>query len=469
MNPFLNPIVAFFALKSYLINPSRTERLTTEQLNEYRNKTFKKIVKYAYNVPLYHEKYKTAGIHPRDINGIKDIVKLPFITKNDLRNNFPDRIIPGNYNKKNAFVVSTGGTSGKPVFIYTDIITMAESTVPNSREAKFFKLNTRKSRFAHIGNFSKDRIDLVAQEKFYANIKRFISIDNILNLDVNQPITDIMKKLNDFKPDVIISYPNIHQHLAYLKRKGFGKNVQPKLLTVGGSMLDEYVRRYVEDAFGCRLLNVYPSVEAGTNIAFECSEGTWHIHPDYFHVEVIDERGYVVPYGERGHIVITRLYGRGTPIIRYTGMDDWIRFSPNKECRCGLTTPVIESFEGRMGANIVLSNGKFFPSGAFCFIEPILNKFKTFKVKQYQIVQKEINQIDILLVIDEDLRNVGTSVEEIAKEIKYVYQQKVGPNVSITVNEVDEIKNLKDASKPPPIVVSYVKLTDGYDIINDSL
>jgi len=469
MNPFLNPIVAFFALKSYLINPSRTDRLTTEQLDQYRNKTFKKIVKYAYNVPLYYEKYKAAGIHPRDINGINDIVKLPFITKNDLRNNFPDRIIPKNYNKKNVFVVSTGGTSGKPVFLYTDIITMAESTVPNSREAKFFKLNTRKSRFAHIGNFSKDRIDLVTQEKFYANIKRFISIDNILNLDVNQPITDIMKKLNDFKPDVIISYPNIHQHLAYLKRKGFGKNVQPKLLTVGGSMLDEYVRRYVEDAFGCRLLNVYPSVEAGTNIAFECSEGTWHIHPDYFHIEVIDEHGNLIPYGERGHIVITRLYGRGTPIVRYTGMDDWIRFSPNKECRCGLTTPVIESFEGRMGANIVLSNGKFFPSGAFCFIEPVLNKFKTFKIKQYQIVQREIDQIDILLVIDEDLRNVGTSVEEIAKEIKHVYQQKVGPNVSITVNEVDEIKNLKDASKPPPIVVSYVKLTDGYDIINDSL
>ena len=469
MNPFLNPIVAFFALKSYLINPSRTERLTTEQLDQYRNKTFKKIVKYAYNVPLYHEKYKAAGIHPRDINGIKDIVKLPFITKNDLRNNFPDRIIPKNYNKKNVFVVSTGGTSGKPVFVYTDIITMAESTVPNSREAKFFKLNTRKSRFAHIGNFSKDRIDLVTQEKFYANIKRFISIDNILNLDVNQPITDIMKKLNDFKPDVIISYPNIHQHLAYLKRKGFGKNVQPKLLTVGGSMLDEYVRRYVEDAFSCRLLNVYPSVEAGTNIAFECSEGTWHIHPDYFHIEVIDEHGNLIPHGERGHIVITRLYGRGTPIVRYTGMDDWIRFSPNKECRCGLTTPVIESFEGRMGANIVLSNGKFFPSGAFCFIEPILNKFKTFKIKQYQIVQREIDQIDILLVIDEDLRNVGTSVEEIAKEIKHVYQQKVGPNVLITVNEVDEIKNLKDASKPPPIVVSYVKLTDGYEIIDDSL
>jgi phenylacetate-coenzyme A ligase PaaK-like adenylate-forming protein len=292
-------------------------------------------------------------------------------------------------------------------------------------------------------------------------------MNNLLNLDVNQPMIDIMKKLDDFKPDVIISYPTIHQNLAFLKRKGYGKNIQPKLLTVGGSMIDNYIRKYVEDAFGCRLLNIYPSVEAGTNIAFECSEGTWHIHPDYFYVEVIDEQNNLVPYGKRGHIVITRLYGQGTPIIRYTGMDDWIRFSPVKKCNCGLTTPVIENFEGRIGANIILSNGKFFPAGAFCFIEPVLNKFKTFKVKQYQIVQREIDKIDIFLVIDEDLRNVGTSVEKIAEEIKHLYQQKVGPDVKIDVKEVDEIINTKDASKPPPIVVSNVKIEDGYEIINN--
>jgi phenylacetate-CoA ligase len=262
MNPFLNPIVVARTLKSFLIDPSRTERLKPEQLKQYQDKAFKKIVKYAYTVPMYHEIYKKAGIHPNDISGIKDIVKLPFITKNDLRNNFPDRILPQNYNKKDGFVISTGGTSGKSVFLYTDITTMIQSTVPSSRETRFFNLSTRKSRFAHIGNFSPYRIDLVFEEKFYSNIKRFISMNNLLNLDVNQPMIDIVKKLDDFKPDVIMSYPTIHQNLAFLKRKGYGKNIQPKLHTVGGSMIDDYVRRYVEYAFGCRLLNIYPSVEA---------------------------------------------------------------------------------------------------------------------------------------------------------------------------------------------------------------
>src|SRR5512136_914103 len=187
MNPFLNPIIVVKTLKSYYIDPGRTERLKPEQLKHYQDKTFKNIVRYAYNVPIYHEIYKKAGIHPNDIRGIKDIVKLPFITKNDLRNNYPDRILPLNYNKKNGFVISTGGTSGKSVFLYTDITTMIQSTVPSSREARFFNLNTRKSRLAHIGNFSQNRIDLVFEEKFYSNIKRFISMNNLLNLDVNQP------------------------------------------------------------------------------------------------------------------------------------------------------------------------------------------------------------------------------------------------------------------------------------------
>ena len=106
MNPFLNPIIIVKTLKSYLLDPSRTKRLTSEQLKHYQDKTFKKIVKYAYNVPIYNEIYKKAGIHPDDIKGIKDIEKLPFITKNDLRNNFPDRIIPLDYNKKKGFVIS---------------------------------------------------------------------------------------------------------------------------------------------------------------------------------------------------------------------------------------------------------------------------------------------------------------------------------------------------------------------------
>jgi phenylacetate-CoA ligase len=344
---------------------------------------------------------------------------------------------------------------------------MGKAVGPALREIEAFDLNWRKFNFAHIGNFNSCRIDLVYQEHFYKYFKPIFFAKNSLDLDVSTTITDMINKLNEFKPNIILSYPAIFQHLAFLKRKGYGENLSPSVLYSAGSMLDDYTRKYVKDVFKCPLLNSYQSVEAHGSIATECIEGTWHVHHDFYNVEAIDENGELVASGERGHLVMTRMWGIGTPIVRYTGMDDWVRIIPLKDCKCGLSTPVIKGgVEGRIRANIVLPNGKIFPPGAFCFIEPVLYKYKTFKVMQYQIVQNKIDDIDVFFVIDENLRNEGVSVKTLIKEIKKIYEKKVGPDVTINVEEVSEIKNPNDASKPPPIVVSNVKSKDGYKILD---
>ncbi len=467
MNQLFNPFISLPLLKEYILGPRRIHRLKPKQLKKYQDKSFKKIVKYAYKVPLYHDKYKKAGIHPNDIHGIEDIVKLPFITKKDLIEGFPNNIVPVDYNKEKGFVICTGGTTGKPVSIYTDFLTIGLSSILQIRELKFFDLHWRKSRFAHIGNFNQYRIDKIAQENFTSHLESIISFKNRLNIDVNTQMIDLIDQLNKFRPDIIMTYPAIFQHLSFLKRKGYGKNIKPKILWTGGAILDDYTRRYVEDVFKCRLLNVYPSVEAGADIAFECPNGNWHINADFFKIESVDENGNRVLPGERGKVVLTRLYGRGTPIIRYTGMDDWLRLYPSKRCNCGLeTTEIISGVEGRVRANIILPNGKIYPPGAFCFIEPVLHRLKTFKVRRYQIVQKKIDEIDILIVIDDDLRDVGPSDDVIFEAIKQAYLDKVGSNVSVNVKEVREIKKDIDSSKPPPIVVSHVTLEEGFDILS---
>ena len=184
-------------------------------------------------------------------------------------------------------------------------------------------------------------------------------------------------------------------------------------------------------------------------------------------MEAIDDNNTVISPGKRGHIVITRLWGKATPIIRYTGMDDWVRILPQQTCNCGLSGPVFDGgVEGRSRANIVLPDGRVFPPGAFCFITPVMHKLKTFKIKQYQIVQKAVDDIEIHLVIDDDLRDIGPSVETISKYIKEMYQQKTGFKVTITVKEVSEIKNTKDARKPPPIVISHVSQKQGYQTLS---
>ena len=113
MNHFFNPIFLSWVLKSYLIDIDRLRKLNENELREHQNKCLKNIVKYAYSVQLYHEKYKKAGIHPSDIKGIEDIEKLPIVTKEDIKSYYPDGIISPRTQKKQLLKISTSGTTGK--------------------------------------------------------------------------------------------------------------------------------------------------------------------------------------------------------------------------------------------------------------------------------------------------------------------------------------------------------------------
>jgi len=464
MNPFLNPITGIPILKNYLLDPGRLARINHKQMKKYQDNALRKIVRYAYNVPVYNKKYKEAGVRPEDIRGIEDIIKLPFITKKDIIENFPDGIVPVGYNKEKGHVVSTSGSSGKPVSIYTDFPTMAKALCLFFRQTRALNFNWRKLKCVNIGTFNLGRIDHAVETGLVSKAGFFYSSDKSLTLDISSPMKDIIKQLDVFKPDMILTYPIVFRYLAYLKKNGYGENINPKFLSVGGYVLDEQTRSYVEDAFGCKMLNIYASVESATHIAFECLDHIWHINSDFFHLEAVDENMNLVAPEEKGHVVITRMFGRGTPIIRYTGMDDWITLRSEYKCSCGLCTSIIDGgVEGRVSSGIVFPDGRVIPAASFALVSLILNDLKTYKVKQFQIIQKKIDKIDILLSIDEDMRGVGPSVDIIFKKIEEAYRKTVGPKVKITVKEVKEIKSSKD--KPVPLVISHVKPEEVYKVL----
>ena len=461
MNPFLNPRTALPFLKSYILDPGRLNRLTPKQMKKYKDKEFRKIVRYAYTVPVYHKKYKQAGVRPEDIKSIEDIVKLPFITKKDLVDNYPEGLLPNGYKKENAGVVSTSGSTGKSVSFFLDLPTLSKAICLFFRQGHIYGFNWRKTKIVSLGNFSQGKADQVFDEVLISKSKGFNFSKNYLTMNAFEPIEDIIKKLDEFRPDILLSYPVTFQQLAYFKKKGYGEHINPKLITVGGYVLDEYTRNYVEDAFGCKMLNIYSSAESCSDIAFECFEKTWHVNHDFFHLEAVDENMNVVAPGETGHIIMTRLFGRGTPIVRYTGMDDWITILEEQKCSCGLQTPILKNgVEGRCSTSIVLPDGQVIPSASFAVVSLILKDLKTYKVKQFQIIQNKIDDIEILLVIDDDLRDVGPSVDIIFKKIHEVYQKKVGPDVTIKVKEVKELKHPK--GKPLPLVVSKIKPEEGF-------
>lgn len=469
MNPFINPIISLPFIKELVLNTNRIDRLNSKQLGHYRDKAFRKMISYAYTVPLYKKKYREAGINPSDIRGIKDISKIPFVTRAEIRENFPDGIIPPNFDKKKGYVICTGGTTGKyccssgsePVCVYTDLPSLLKAVVAGVREERFFGLNWRKTRFANIGNYNPYKFDEVFGKSFMSSLTSLFSLNNYLSLHASDKTHDILEKLEAFKPDIIVSYPAIYQDLSYLKRKGLGKNIRPKLLLAGGQLLDEFTRSYVEDTFGCRLLNVYGSCESGANIAFECPEGGWHIHSDFFHLEVVDKNLNVVAPGERGRLVLTKLWGSGTPLIRYTGMEDWIALGNGKKCKCGLKSPILDrALEGRIMSNIILPDGRVYPPSKFLFLTSVLKEAKAFYIRKFQVIQKKIDEIEIHLMIDKELKKQVDSFEKLTEKIKDVYKKETGPFVDITVKEVEKIEDDPDSGKPAPLVVTHVNMND---------
>ncbi len=404
-----------------------------------------------------------SGITTAEIKKTSDIEKLPLISKKAIIDAYPQGLLPDGA-KKEAWALSTSGSTGKPVTFYTDFITLAYGASLYLRDLHMYGLHWKKTRLAHIGNFTPGKADDTFERGFNNKVRLFFQSKNMLALNAFDPLREILERLNAFRPDLIVSYPVTLQHLAYLKLKGHGEHINPKIIAAGGYVLDEYTKQYIEKAFSCKVVNVYASAESGGNIASECLHGVWHVNYDYYHVEAIDNKGELVAPGEIGHIVMTRLFGRGTPFLRYTGMDDWVRISEDYECACGLTTPILKGgVAGRASTSIILPDGRLFPAASFAILSVVFKAMKTNKVTQFQIIQHTLNSIEILLVIDEEQRDTYPSVDLLIKKVQEIYEQKVGPEVTITVKEVPKIPS--PHHKPAPLVISHVPREQSYKLI----
>lgn len=162
--------------------------------------------------------------------------------------------------------------------------------------------------------------------------------------------------------------------------------------------------------------------------------------------------------GDGGNIVVTRLFGRGTPIIRYTGISDFVVLA-KEDCKCGINTPTIERIEGRQVDSIVLPDGGLIPPSSFTGIpHKVMHRLKTDKIQRFQIIQQSLNEVEILLVIDKELKDKGPSFNKIADEIKKEFVKKLGHGIKIKIKEVDQITIIRPGSAtPPPVAISKVK------------
>lgn len=449
MNQFLNPVFMLRLAWHYARDVNRVWRLDKSELERYQNKMFKKLVRYAYKkTKLYREKFGEANLDVEEIRSIKDIEKIPLINKEDLAGRPLEEIAPQSYLKKEFRMVSTSGSSGKPVSLPYTLYETALSALYGLRMMRAYGLNWRKTRVTNIGDFSVSRS---SDEELYKPLIHKVSSIGLAEkqqlLYVGEKGEDLIRKMERFRPDLIVGYTSVLVSIALLRKEGFGENIKPKYIVSSGEILDRYSRKIIEDAFDTKVLDLYATTEGGA-IAFECLEGNMHVNTDLIYMEILDDKGNRVKEGKVGNIVITKLLPMGVPIIRYTGLNDMASME-TRDCGCGMRTPLIKKLEGRRKEAIILPNNRIIPPATIPLpLIESMEKFNVDNVERFQFFQDRSDRLEIRLKVRGKLKNEEKLFEDIIKG----YKKMFGEEVDIEVRVVDELENPEKSLLPPSVI-----------------
>lgn len=334
--------------------------------------------------------------------------------------------------------VSTSGTTGRSLSIYVDLNDVVMALFGYIRMLREYGINWRKDRLTIIGDFAPHTVESGYITKgIFSKMQNSFLFKNMQWLDTNDKPANLIEKINSFKPDFLGAYVGMLGHLALLKEKGLGKDINPRVIGTTGAVIDDSLRKFIADVFDAKLFETYSSTEVGP-IAFQCKNEGYHLMSDLVHLEIIENGKYVAPE-EPGHVIVTKLYGTGTPMIRYSAMNDIAALSP-KKCDCGMSGDLLKKVYGRDILALYLPDGRaLLPDSIAHIFSRILYELKTNKVIDVQITQHSFQRMEIKVVIDENLRDVDPSVEQVFSLIKQGFQEKLGLDTKISVKEVKKI------------------------------
>ncbi len=386
----------------YCYELSRNQWLRPGELRRLQEKRLREIISHAYNaVPLYKEKFDAQGIKPEDIRSLEDLQKLPFTTKQEVRDGIPHRSIARGFDLRNCIRASTSGTSGGPMPVFYDKrfwdycqaawifrkqwaigvepwrkVLVIEFGAPPKRDQD----RTREP--AEGRRLSRGRESLGPIVRLLHDRRRSIPLFD----DANQVLTHMLK----FDPKLVRGSPSYLRLLAEAMADRGIESLADKVVRTEGELTDGETRRYLESSFKCRVFDEYSSWDFG-NGAWECTkrEG-YHIDADMLIMEVV-RGGERISAGERGEIVVTNLLNYAMPLIRYRVGD--IGVLDDKYCSCGRGLPLLKSIEGRMSDCFAL------PGGRLVTPRTIMTAVQGSPgVSRYQAVQETMGQFRIQLM-----------------------------------------------------------------------
>ena len=392
-----------------------------KELRDIQNKKIRTIVNYAYeNVPFYHNLLKNENIHPSEIKTRKDLNKIPLVSKKDLKENYPNNIISEEINLKKCIIWNTSGSTGIPLNIpYNKIANdyaravIARSYISNG--LKYF------DKWCVIGSpdYQKQKF------KGYSVIRK-LRLLAPLYISVFASVEEKVKILKKFKPRVIDSLPTDLFLITKYIEKNKIDDIKPKIITTNGEILDNYVRKYIEDYFVLKISDMFGCFEL-RRTAWECPnhEG-YHIDIDSIVMQFI-KNGEEVSFGEEGNIVYTGLYNQAMPLIRYDIGD--IGTPLEEMCSCKRGLPLMKITGGKIMDFLTTVDGNLISPHVpkeFIASMPSVHMFKLTQIKK-DLINIQIVKNDIYNKNFEERLRIGLK-KILGKElqIKIVYVKELG-------------------------------------------
>jgi phenylacetate-CoA ligase len=387
-----------------------------KQLRKTEKRLVREIHRAYRDVPYYKKLYDEWGVDIDEIKTLDDIRQLPCITKDEIREHFPNGIVSKKYDVEKCHYSATTGSTGRSLPFVFSPSTFA------------FYIATGVRMYTMIGYRPWHKVVYIKYTAInYPRLGPFFRTDHIPS---TIPVEEQIASLRTMKPDLLIGYASIVLEIAQKATPDDLIHIRPKFIGINSELSTDDQREFISKTFGCPVYDEY-STEETWMVASQCREGNYHLFIDNVWVEFLDTNGYPVRPGEEGEMVITTTRSPAMPFIRYR-IGDIGRLS-TKACPCGMGFPLLEAFEGRADDSFILPSGKYVSS------LKILNTFTRFIKKylhlmeEFRIIQKDRGFIFIELVKGKEYS------DNRLKELTDSLHVLMGEPVSISVEFTDAI------------------------------
>ncbi|MDK2800534.1 MAG: phenylacetate-CoA ligase [Clostridiales bacterium] len=412
------------------------DEMTKLQLERLIN-TVKRVY---HNVPFYRNKMQQVGLVPEDIKSMEDLSKLPFTTKQDLRDNYPYGLFATPMSEIVRLHASSG-TTGKPTVVgYTrnDITTWSEVMARTLAAAGADKQSFIQIAYGYglftggLGvHYGAERIGASVIPISGGNTKKQVQI------------------MKDFGTTVLACTPSYALYLAEtLEEMGINKDeLKLKSGVFGAEPWTENMRKEIENKLGIMAMDIYGLSEViGPGVAYECKcQNGLHIPEDHFIPEIINpETGEILQEGKSGELVLTTITKEGLPLIRYRTRD--VSSLNYKKCDCGRTLVKMTKPCGRTDDMLIIRGVNVFPSQ----IESVLLEIGD-TAPHYLLIVDRIGTLDVLEIqvemSDRLFSDEVKRLEDLEKKIKNAIESTLGLSAKIRLVEPKTIERSEGKAK----------------------